>query len=117
MDKEPEACLNSISSSVASSLATHELEPIAKATERAGEEGPLPAIPVVEVGPEGGLGHAGHRPVEQDHVEADVEDEAGDGEVEEGSVDHQVRHAGGERAPLVVGGQVEQRGEERQAHA
>ena len=112
-----QACLNSISSSVASSLATHELEPVAEATEQAGEERPPPAVPVAEVGPEGGLGRAGDRPAEEQDVEAGVDDETGGGEVEEGGVDRQVRHAGGEGVPLVVGGQVERRGEERQAHA
>lgn len=50
--------------------------------------------------------------VEEQDVEADTDDEARDGEVEEGRVDHQVRHTILEGVPLVVGGQVERWGEE-----
>ena len=97
-------------------MAAHELETVAEAAEQAGEERPLPAVPVPEVGAEGGPGHAGHGAVEEEDVEADADDEARDGEVEEGRVHHQVRHAVLEGVPLVVGGKVERRREEREAH-
>ena len=110
------AYLNSISSCIAGSLATHELEPVAEPAEQTGEESPLPAVPVIEVGLEGGLGHAGHWAVEEQDVQPDADDKARDGEVEEGGVHHQVWHAILKGVPLIVGGQVECRGEEREAH-
>lgn len=109
--------LNGISSSITSSLTTHELEAVAKTAKESSKKSPLPAFPVIQIGSEGWLWHAGHRTVEEQDVQPNADDETRDWEVEEGSVDHQVRDTIFQGVPLVVCGQVDCRGEEREADA
>lgn len=109
--------LDSVSSSIPSSLPSHELERIAEATHHARDESEIPPLPVPQVGRERRPRHADHGVVEEPDVEGDADGEAGEGEVEEGRVHHHVWDASFQRVPLVVGGQVERRREEGVAHA
>jgi hypothetical protein len=94
-------------------LPGHEREGVPEPAHQPRQQRQPPALAVAEVRRHRGPRHADHGAVEEPHVEGDADGEAGEGEVEEGRVNHQVRHAGGERVPLVVGGQVERRREER----
>jgi hypothetical protein len=109
--------LDSVSSSIPSSLPSHELERIAKATHHACDESKIPPLPILQVGRERRPRHADHGVVEEPDVEGDADGEAGEGEVEECRVHHHVGDALPERVPLVVGGEVERRREEGVAHA
>ena len=109
--------LDSVSSSIPSSLPSHELERIAEATHHARDESEIPPLPVPQVGRERRPRHADHGVVEEPDVEGDADGEAGEGEVEEGRVHHHVWDASFQRVPLVVGGLDERRREEGEAHA
>ncbi len=87
--------LNCISSSISSSLSSHELETISPATQDSSQQCNPAPIPVLQVPPNAGLGHPKSWLVQEADVDENGASEKGQGEVEECRVDDQFVHSWG----------------------
>ena len=104
--------LHCIGSCVPSCLASHELEAITPSTQHSRHQCNPSAIVVLEVGPKGRFGDAKGWFVQETDVNQHSTGKECQGEVEEGCVHDQVRHAFIQLVPLVIGCKVESRGED-----